>query len=302
VATSPEPRARKNGGKTEAGWLAAVASIPRYVLQPFSLSAVAVVAAALLGIFGAGLAAALAALAASVLLLVIGLRGTPRAAIGSLVAGGTYQQVSDISVTTPVGKSGLTDRKGARLAPLEAICFLHLYVLKGGSVGRTRVFLVDYFVDLMTAALVPSHLECMTRELTEHVRRSGRMDGVTTMACPKRGNALLLAAVARELQVEPLFVKERPLFGKILEGIGGSPKRAALLDDVSSDGELLVSCVAKLRECGYAVADAFVLVDRPEGDAPEALAEVGVRLWPLYRFSDRDLEQLAARGRKIGPS
>ena len=73
--------------------------------------------------------------------------------------------------------------------------------------GRNRVFPMDYFVDLMTAALIPSHLEFMTRELVEHMRQSGRVDRVTTVACPKRGNPLLLAAVARELELEPVFVK-----------------------------------------------------------------------------------------------
>jgi len=95
-----------------------------------------------------------------------------------------------------------------------------------------------------------------------------------------------------------VFVKERPLFGKTLEGIGGRPKRAILFDDISSDGQLLVNCVQVLREAGYAVSDAFVLVDRPEGDSEEALAEVGVRLWPLHRLADQDLESLAARGRR----
>ena len=130
--------------------------------------------------------------------------------------------------------------------------------------GEIDCFPMDYFVDLMTAALIPSHLEFMTGELVEHMRQSGRVDRVTTVACPKRGNPLLLAAVARELQLEPVFVKERPLFGKSTEGIGGRPKRAALVDDISSDGDLLVKCAKVLREGGYEVTDTFVLIDRPE--------------------------------------
>lgn len=159
---------------------------------------------------------------------------------------------------------------------------------------------MDYFVDLMTAALIPSHLEFMTRELVEHMRQSGRVDRVTTVACPKRGNPLLLAAVARELQLEPVFVKERPLFGKSTEGIGGRPKRAALVDDISSDGDLLVQCAKVLREGGYEVTDTFVLIDRPEGDAHEALMQVGVTLWPLRSLGDQELESIAARGRRSG--
>jgi orotate phosphoribosyltransferase len=282
---------------TASSWTATLAGLPRHIVQPFGLSAVAVVGAVLLGVSGAYWAA-ITALGAAVALLVIGLRATPQEAIGSLVAGNNYQPVSHLDVDTPVDSRGLSSDRGGRLGPLEAIYFLHLYQNEGGSFGRYKNFPVDYFVDLMTAALVPSHLDCMTREMAAHVRRCGKLDGVTTVAGPKRGNPLLLVATANELGLEPVFVKERPLFGKTLEGIGGRPKRAILFDDISSDGQLLVNCVQVLREAGYAVSDAFVLVDRPEGDSEEALAEVGVRLWPLHRLADQDLESLAARGRR----
>jgi orotate phosphoribosyltransferase len=293
----PEPNVEEQS--SHSTWTATLATLPRFILQPFSLTAVAVVGAILLGVFGATWAA-LAALVAAVVLLVIGLRGTPRDAIGVLVAGPTYRPVSHISVSTPVDHAGLTYGHGGHLSPLEAICFLHLSVREGGSVGRNQIFPMDYFVDLMTAALVPSHLELMTRELVEHVRRSGKMNEITTAAAPKRGNALLLVATARELKLEPLFIKERPLFGKMIEGIAGQPKKAILLDDISSDGELLVNCVKVLRESGYEVTDAFVLVDRPEGDARSALMAVGVTLSPLYSLGDQDLESIAAHGRRTG--
>jgi orotate phosphoribosyltransferase len=290
-------RSEEHNPDERTPWLASLAEVPRYVLQPFSLSAVAVVGAIILGVFGLSWPA-LAALVAAILLLVIGLRGTPKEAVGALVGGSAYQPVSPINVATPVDHAGLTIGQGGELSPLEAICFLHLYLREGGSVGRTRTIAVDYFVDLMTAALVPGHLECLTHELADHIRRSGRLSGVTTAAVPKRGNALLVAATARELKLEPLFIKERPLFGKAIEGIGGRPKTAALIDDIASDGELLVRSVTVLRECGYQVSDAFVLIDRKEGDATESLAEQGVTLRSLCSLGDQELESIAAIGRR----
>jgi orotate phosphoribosyltransferase len=100
------------------------------------------------------------------------------------------------------------------------------------------------------------------------------------------------------LGLQPVFVKERPLFGKMIEGIGGRPKKAAIVDDISSDGELLVTCVKVMREHGYEVTTAFVLIDRTEGDSLEALANVDVTLMPLTRLGDQDLEGIAERGRR----
>jgi orotate phosphoribosyltransferase len=73
-----------------------------------------------------------------------------------------------------------------------------------------------------------------------------------------------------------------------------------LVDDISSDGDLLVQCAKVLREGGYEVTDTFVLIDRPEGDAHEALMQVGVTLWPLRSLGDQELESIAARGRRSG--
>jgi len=280
------------------GWMNTLAALPAVILQPFSLSAVAVVGAILLGVFGS-VWGSIVALLAAVALLAIGLRGTPREAIGSLVGSATYQQVSHLSVATPVDRTGITHARGGQLNPLEAICFLHLYQRDGGSVGvYGRVFPMDYFVDLLSAALVPSHLEVLTHEMVEHLKGSGRLEGVTTAATPKRGNVLLTAAAAREAGLETVFIKQRPLFGKMVEGLGGRPKKAVLMDDISSDGELLSTSVRDLRDSGYEVTDAFVLIDRPECDAHDELAKIGVRLWPLRSFSDNELESIAARGRR----
>jgi len=281
----------------ESDWLASLSMLPRFILQPFSLSAVAVVGAIVLGVFGDTWPAA-GSLVAAVALLIIGLRGTPKDAVGALVGGSSYRPVSALSVAASVDHAGLTFGQGGQLSAVQAICFLHLYVREGGSVGRSRTIPVDYFVDLMTAALVPSHLECLKQELVSHIRRTGDMTAITTAAGPKRGNALLLAAVARELKLEPLFVKERPLFGKMIEGIGGRPKRAMLVDDIASDGELLVHCVTTLRQDGYEVKEAFVLIDRREGDALDALAQEGVSLRALYSLGDQELESIAAIGRR----
>src|SRR3984885_15804738 len=109
-------------------WMNSISKIPTAIIQPFSLSATALVAAVFLGIFVSALTAIIA-LALSALLLVLGLVGTPRAALGRLVVGDqAFSAVSDIDSDTPFASTKLTRGRGGSLSPLETLCFLHLYV------------------------------------------------------------------------------------------------------------------------------------------------------------------------------
>lgn len=279
-------------------WTDSLSRIPAAVLQPFSLSATALVAAVILGVFVSALTAIIA-LGLSVLLLVIGLVATPREAVGKLVSGGQqFNAVSDIESDTPVSSTRLSEGQGGSLTALETVCFLHLYVREGGHVGRTRTFSMDYFVDLMSAALVTDHLEILTGELVSHIRRVADVGRFGVLAGPKRGNALLISKTAYRIGKAPLFIKERPLFGKWLEGVYGDPGRAVIVDDVSSDGELLANCAVVMRESGFEVTDAYVLIDRTEGDSVERLAELGISLHPLLGLDDHKIRDLVSRARQ----
>jgi len=154
----------------------------------------------------------------------------------------------------------------------------------------------------MSAALVQDHLNIMTSEFVNHIRRNADLKTVAVLAGPKRGNALLIAAVAHCLHLTPIFVKERPLFGKSLEGVDGDPTCAAVIDDISSDGELLANCVEVLRTNGYVVKDAYVLVDRTEGDSSGLLSSMGVALHPLLQLNDQKLREIVSRARQTSPA
>jgi orotate phosphoribosyltransferase len=279
-------------------WAESFSRIPAAVLQPFSLSATALVAAVFLGIFVSPVTAVVA-LVLSVILLIVGLVATPKEAVGQLVSGGQqFSAVSDIESDTPVSSTRLTRGQGGSLTAIETVCFLHLYEREGGHVGRTRTFNMNYFVDLMSASLVRDHLELMSSELVSHVRRETDLTGIGVLAGPKRGNALLIAKVAYELNLTPIFIKERPLFGKWLEGVDGDPGRAIVVDDISSDGELLANCVQTLREGGYEVQDAYVLIDRTEGDSRERLSELDVSLHSMLDLDDHKIRGLVSRARQ----
>lgn len=95
--------------------------------------------------------------------------------------------------------------------------------------------------------------------------------------------------------------KERPLFGKTLEGVDGEPNSAAIIDDVSSDGELLANCAEVMRENGYEVRDAYVLIDRTEGDSIDRLADLGISLHALISLDDHKLRNIVNRARHAAP-
>ena len=282
-------------------WTSQLATIPSKIFQPFSLSATALVVAVFLGVFVSALTAIIA-LGLSIILLVLGLIGTPRSAVGTLVAGSpNFNAVSDIESDTPVASTKLTRGAGGSLTPLETVCFLHLYVREGGHVGRTRTFNLDYFVDLMSASLVPDHLEIMAAEFVDHIRRLTDLNKLSVLAGPKRGNSLLITATAYRLGLTPMLIKERPLFGKALEGVDGDPGCAAIIDDISSDGELLAISAQTMRDSGYQVRDAYVLIDRTEGDSVEQLAQLGITLHPLLNMDDHKLRDIVRQARQTAP-
>ena len=56
-----------------------------------------------------------------------------------------------------------------------------------------------------------------------------------------------------------------------------------------------------MRESGYDVQDAYVLIDRTEGDSAERLAELDVSLHPLLSLDDQKLRSIVNRARHAAP-
>lgn len=293
--STPQPPEAPNLPATpDQGWMSTLADLPSKISQPFALSAVALVASVFLGIFGP-LPASLSCIGIAVVLLIVGLWRQPTA-VDREIVNSPYQAVTSLSPATPIEGSGAAGVRDS-LSQLETLCFLHLYELEGGSVGRTKHFPLRYFVDLMTASLVPEHRAVMVTLMQQHIKSAGDVEKTGALVGPKRGNCLLVTEVAQRLGLRPLLIKERPLFGRDAEGIAAQPKRAVIVDDISSDGDLLVDCVHRVRRMGYVVDRAYVLIDRTEGDSASVLAEVGVTLLPIVRLGDIELEDIVNRAR-----
>ena len=72
---------------------------------------------------------------------------------------------------------------------------------------------------------------------------------------------------------------------KIAEGMDISGKRLLIVEDVVTSGGQIIISVGELRERGALVENAICVIDREQG-GPEALAEAGIHLTPLFTMTE----------------
>lgn len=150
------------------------------------------------------------------------------------------------------------------------------------------------FIDLLSAAHVRGDLALMADCLVDEISTEIDGQGVTVIASPKRGNVLLGYAVAEQLALKSLFVRDEILASHAVEGIYNKRDKVILIDDVSSDGELLADAVLFLRQEGLNVEGAFTVINRSDGDAERKLAAEGIALKSVLSVNDALVEDLMA--------
>jgi orotate phosphoribosyltransferase len=181
----------------------------------------------------------------------------------------------------------------------QELVFRHLHVVEGGrSFGPDHVFRVERFVDLLSAAHVERDLHVMTAAIAQLI--GGPLflpESVDTVVGPKRGNSLLIRALAQHLGLASMYVKTQPLFGYWLEGVFEPSANCILVDDLASDGEFLVETVERVRERGHRLTDAYFLLVRTDTPLVATLEDANVRVHALCAADDRQLASLATRRR-----
>ena len=187
----------------------------------------------------------------------------------------------------------------ADLLRLKMICARHIREAEKWQFGADGEIQTMVFVDLMEASHVDSTLDTLTDITVNFLREKFPISLSYFVAGPKRGNALLIRAVARRLGCNSAFVKEQPLFFAWIEGLVDPGQPVIVIDDVASDGELLLHAIERLRDAGHRVIGALVLVDRVEGDSAHLLKRNDVEFHYMMSASDDDLRRVrteAARG------
>ena len=181
---------------------------------------------------------------------------------------------------------------------LRPIFMRFIYESKHGlPIGRDGTVRVSYFIDLLSASHVDAHRKTMAEFFATWIGQAVSGTDISAVVGPKRGNTLFAKAVADQLAKKSAFARDNILFGRWIEGDVRPEDKVLLVDDVASEGEMLLDAVESLRECGIWVDKAFVLVNRSEGDAKMYLERAGIDYSYAISLSDADLAGLLSEGR-----
>jgi len=153
------------------------------------------------------------------------------------------------------------------------------FVLRSGR--RSSVYLDKYRFETDPALLGPIGA-ALAQLATASDPRPHRLAG------PELGAVPLAAAAALASGIPFLIVrtaaKDYATEG-LIEGVFEQGERVLVIEDVVTTGGALIAAIEALRAAGLSVERALCVLDREEG-GEEGLAELGVRLEPLFRRVD----------------
>lgn len=164
------------------------------------------------------------------------------------------------------------------------------------TVGALDQFEISLFLDLFSAATYVEYRQKLARLIAGHIRATPFHERPMQIAVPKEGNVLLADAVAQELELSLVVVRTMVpaiRFGDPVEGMLLAGACVVIVDDIASDGELLVRTVGHIRTHGGRVSSCFCAVERMDGNSRERLAQHGVELHAPIQLDEGTLRGLA---------
>jgi orotate phosphoribosyltransferase len=184
-----------------------------------------------------------------------------------------------------------------------------LYLKKGKyEIGRTQTLPTEYYISLREALVQYEDANRMARiiisfiieEIKKRRDRSPEVPIEIDMVVGHRdGSPLLASLTANLLNVPCILYGERKyvhhmekdykftLDGPIKEG-----SSAILVDDSTTDGNMLISMANAMTSHKIYVKHAFVMFNREEGKANETLSSMGITLHSILPLTDTDLASM----------
>jgi uridine monophosphate synthetase len=156
--------------------------------------------------------------------------------------------------------------------------------IKFGEFTLTSGKVCPYYIDLRFLASYPDILKLVTKEYGKILKKIDYeiLVGVPYAAIP------LATAIALELNKPMIFTrKEAKEHGtkKLIEGIYKKGQKAAIIDDVISDGDSKFKVIDPLEKEGLIIKDIIVLVDRGHR-GPDTLREKGYNCHSILHIND----------------
>lgn len=181
--------------------------------------------------------------------------------------------------------------------PLDELICRHLVFDEGGrAIGFTPHLRIAVFIDLLSAALIPSHAAILVEAIRPALPTY--TPGTWGIVAPKWGNPVLGYELGRALDVPLLLARDDNLFGRWFDGVVDASLTWVLVDDVASDGERLAEVVDRARGDGLRVSEARFVASRSEGDAMSVLEAEGISAVALRDLDDESLRKLHAEWRR----
>lgn len=144
----------------------------------------------------------------------------------------------------------------------------------------------SYYLDKFRFETVPGLLEPIGARLA--AKAAEIEPDAVRFACPVLGGVVLAAAASLASGKPFVIVRdEAKAYGTAnqIEGAYEAGDRVILIEDVVTSGGAAADAVRAVRQAALECRTAICVIDREEGGA-DALARLGVRLYPLFRAAE----------------
>lgn len=151
----------------------------------------------------------------------------------------------------------------------------------------------SYYIDLRLVPSYPVQFRKMIKALQNLIRNQVEndveLDRFDAIATVPTGGLVVATALATDILKPLIYTRDKPKkYGtaKTIEGKIYDKMQIVLIDDVATTGGSVVQAVKALREADIKVSEAYVIVDRLEGDATETLKNMDVNMYSLTNILD----------------
>ena len=173
----------------------------------------------------------------------------------------------------------------------EFATFLHEKgIIKFGDFTLASGKKSQYYIDLRLVASYPHEFRKMIKQLQNKISEEIGFENFHSIVSVPTGGLIIASSLATEIVKPLIYVRNKPKehgTSQSIEGVTCNDMKLLMIDDVATTGDSVINAIKILKESGMKITDAFVIIDRSDGDAITALKAEGIKLHSLV-----DIEQI----------